>query len=134
MIAKNNIFNIRATATQQWQGQTGARKGFVEFDSADSCIRAWLRLMRTYRVKYRLTTIRTIVARYAPSGENDTWRYIDYVGKTTGIDVDRRLTTPQDYCEVGCSMAFMETGTIVEPKKIYDIMNQSKNFVTFERL
>ena len=47
MIAKNNIFNIRAG--QNWQGRTGVRKGFVEFMNKEYAIRAWLLLMRTYR-------------------------------------------------------------------------------------
>ena len=60
MIAKNNIFNIRAGGAK-WIGMTGTRKGFVEFDNREHAIRAWLVLMRTYRRRYGCKTIRTIV-------------------------------------------------------------------------
>ena len=32
MIAKNNIFNIRK-GPKAWKGETGATKGFVEFEN-----------------------------------------------------------------------------------------------------
>ena len=32
MIAKNNIFNIRKGSGTKWKGETGATKGFVEFE------------------------------------------------------------------------------------------------------
>ena len=47
MIAKNNIFNIRA-GKAQWLGMTGTCKGFVEFETREHGIRAWLVLMRNY--------------------------------------------------------------------------------------
>ena len=60
MIAKNNIFNIRANGSS-WIGMKGTRKGFVEFDTREHGIRAWLVLMRTYRRKYACVTMRSIV-------------------------------------------------------------------------
>ena len=42
MIAKNNIFNIRKGLGAKWQGETGARKGFVEFETREYGIRAWI--------------------------------------------------------------------------------------------
>ena len=71
MIARNNIFNIRANGAK-WVGQIGANKGFAEFDTQEHAIRAWLVLMRTYRKKYGLTTIRGIINRFAPPTENNT--------------------------------------------------------------
>ena len=80
MIAKNNIFNIRAG--QNWQGKTGVRRGFVEFVNKEYAIRAWLILMRTYR-RRGLTTLRQIVTTFAPPKENNTEAYIDFVCKQT---------------------------------------------------
>ena len=77
MIAKNNIFNIRANGAK-WIGQTGANKGFAEFDTQEHAIRAWLVLMRTYRRKHGLTTIRGIINRFAPPSENNTDKYVRY--------------------------------------------------------
>lgn len=53
MIAKNNIFNIRKGLGAKWQGETGARKGFVEFETREYGIRAWIVLMHNYRVKHK---------------------------------------------------------------------------------
>ena len=39
MIAKNNIFNIRK-GPKAWKGETGATKGFVEFETREHGIRA----------------------------------------------------------------------------------------------
>ena len=47
MIAKNNIFNIRANGSS-WIGMKGTRKGFVEFDTREHGIRAWLNLGHTF--------------------------------------------------------------------------------------
>ena len=77
MIAKNNIFNIRA-GRAQWLGMTGTCKGFVEFETREHGIRAWLVLMRNYRRRYGCRTIRQIVTRFAPPSENNTERYIRY--------------------------------------------------------
>ena len=51
MIAKNNIFNIRK-GPKAWKGETGATKGFVEFETREHGIRAWIVLMHNYRVKH----------------------------------------------------------------------------------
>jgi hypothetical protein len=54
MIAKNNIFNIRA-GRAQWLGMTGTCKGFVEFETREHGIRAWLVVRESYyRVAYHV--------------------------------------------------------------------------------
>ena len=40
MIAKNNIFNIRKGSGTKWKGETGATKGFAEFETREHGIRA----------------------------------------------------------------------------------------------
>ena len=65
MIGKNNIFNIRK-GPRAWKGETGANKGFVEFESREYGIRAWIVLMRTYRQKHRCATVRATFAWAAP--------------------------------------------------------------------
>ena len=99
MIAKNNIFNIRANGAK-WVGQTGANKGFAEFDTQEHAIRAWLVLMRTYRKKYGLTTIRGIINRFAP------------------------ITNKATYYVLGQAMARMETGTGLSYDVIASVANK----------
>ena len=121
MIAKNNIFNIRANGAK-WIGQTGANKGFAEFDNREHGIRAWLVLMRTYRKKYDRATIRTIVERFAPPKENDTEKYIRFCEQQTGLGAETRLMFDNDYCLLGKALARMETGSNVIPSEILTVM------------
>ena len=123
MIAKNNIFNIRA-GQAQWLGMTGTRKGFVEFDTREHAIRAWLVLMRNYRRLYGCKTIRQIVTRFAPPVENQTERYIRYCSEGVMLDADCPLPKQEDYAFLGKYMARMETGTAVTANEILEVMNK----------
>ena len=123
MIAKNNIFNIRA-GKAQWLGMTGTRRGFVEFDTQEHGIRAWLVLMRNYRRQYGCKTIRQIVTRFAPSSENNTERYIKFCCQGVMLDADCALTSLTDYAFLGKYMARMETGTAVTANEILEVMNK----------
>ena len=123
MIAKNNIFNIRAG--QNWQGKTGARKGFVEFQSKEYAIRAWLLLMRTYR-RRGCKTIRQIVTTYAPPKENNTEAYIDFVCRQMKYNASYALETDSSYILLGIAMAAMETSTRLHYHEIYNVMQQFK--------
>ena len=123
MIAKNNIFNIRA-GRAQWVGMTGTRKGFVEFDTQEHGIRAWLILMRNYRRRYGCRTIRQIVTRFAPPSENNTERYIRYCCQT--VVLGDRVDISQDimYAMLGVAMARMETGTRLDVSEVREVMKK----------
>ena len=108
MIAKNNIFNIRA-GRAEWQGMTGTRKGFVEFMDQEHAIRAWLVLMRNYRRQYHCDSIRKIVTRFAPPTENNTANYIQFCAKEVGTLADNRLERYTEYAMLAVAMAKMET-------------------------
>ena len=123
MIAKNNIFNIRK-GPKAWKGETGATKGFVEFETREHGIRAWIVLMHNYRVKHRCATVRAIVTRFAPPSENQTLAYIKYCRERVYKSEITWLTTTADYVRLGCAMAKMETGTVLTAQEIYDVMRQ----------
>ena len=123
MLAKNNIFNIRA-GSAKWVGMTGTRKGFVEFDTREHAIRAWLILMRTYRNSYGCRTIRQIVTRFAPPSENDTGLYVKQCASWAGMDADRELTCLTDYAFLGAAMARKETSTVVTPEDVLSVMKK----------
>ena len=124
MIARNNIFNIRQGA--KWKGMTGVRRGFVEFESKKMAMRAWLKLMRTYRWKYGCKTIRQIVTRYAPSNENDTEGYIDYCSRQLDIKPDDVLVFDSEYIQLAASMARMETGEELNTQWANGVMEKFK--------
>ena len=136
MIAKNNIFNIRKGAGPKWQGETGANKGFVEFETREYGIRAWIVLMRTYRLKYRCATVRAIVTRYAPpSDNNNTQAYIKFCQERVYKSETTWLSTTADYVRLGCAMAKMETGTVLTAQDIYDVIRKyNVNFLSNKEL
>ena len=123
MIAKNNIFNIRAG--QNWQGKTGVRRGFVEFVNKEYAIRAWLILMRTYR-RRGLTTLRQIVTTFAPPKENNTEAYIDFVCRQTMYNPGYEIKADSTYILLGIAMAAMETSTKLRYHEIYNVMQTFK--------
>ena len=87
-IRNNNPLNIRRSK-DQWKGLADAQ--------------------------YRLYTIRTIIRRWAPPGENNTEAYIANVSRLTGIDPDEPigipLEKPSRWMMVGIAMAIQENGT-----------------------
>lgn len=85
MIGKNNPFNLRYNARNNWLGQTGETRGFCDFESVEYCIRAVaILIMRSYR-KNNILTISEIINRYAPKIENQTDKYVDYICGRLGV-------------------------------------------------
>ena len=116
-IRNNNPLNIRRSK-DQWKGLADAQtdRAFCQFKSLEYGWRAAFYLLtRTYYHKYRLYTIRTIIRRWAPPGENNTEAYIAYVSRLTGIDPDEPigipLEKPSRWMMVGIAMAIQENGT-----------------------
>ena len=116
-IRNNNPLNIRRSK-DQWKGLADAQtdRAFCQFKSLEYGWRAAFYLLtRTYYHKYRLYTIRTIIRRWAPPGENNTEAYIANVSRLTGIDPDEPigipLEKPSRWMMVGIAMAIQENGT-----------------------
>ena len=103
---------------------TGARKGFVEYDSQEHCIRAWWVLMRTYRRRYGCTTVRQIVTRYAPPSENNTERYIQYCCQTVVLGDGTPIGQDIMYAMLGVAMARMETGVRLDISEVREVMKK----------
>lgn len=122
MIAKNNVFNIRYNRANKWQGQLGHYKGFVEFDSVRSAVRAAAILVfRTYyQLGYR--TVRDILYHYAPPTENDTVLYIRYVCNGCGISADDIPCTDSVRVNMLYYMARFESGKILNKDLIQDVL------------
>jgi hypothetical protein len=92
-IRNNNPGNIRRTETR-WQGERAEVTDtvFEEFETPEDGIRAMAVLLTTYRTRYGLNTIEGIIARWAPSNENDTAAYADAVSRRMGIQLTAPLT------------------------------------------
>ena len=116
-IRNNNPLNIRRSK-DQWQGMSKTQNdpSFCQFETmAYGWRAAFVLLTRTYYHTYRLFTIRNIIRRWAPPGENNTEAYIRNVARLTGIDPDEPLGIPSDkpgrWIALGLAMAMQENGS-----------------------
>lgn len=77
-IRSNNPGNIDRHDTK-WQGMADDQSGdsrFIVFKTPQWGIRAIARLMLTYQNQYALRTVRGLINRWAPPGENNTGAYV----------------------------------------------------------
>ena len=85
-VRNNNPGNIKVSG-DDWQGASGDDGKFVKFDSPEMGARAMAKILNNYQKKYGLKTIKDIVSRWAPSGDNnDPDGYANYVANNIGID------------------------------------------------
>jgi hypothetical protein len=119
-LRNNNPGNIRRTTTR-YRGEVESRDAaFKCFESMPMGYRAMFVLLHTYRVKYGLRTIAEMVARYAPSSENDTQAYIEAVGRISGVGTTEPLDTtePQMMMPVVSAMSRVENGVCAVPAEV----------------
>jgi hypothetical protein len=85
-----NPGNIEHLATNKWLGlKTPPSDGrFCRFRSHQHGIRALALLLQSYQDRHGLRTVRGIVARWAPSTENNTRAYQDAVAKRLAVGLD----------------------------------------------
>ncbi len=96
----NNPGNIDFHSTTKWQGQVGLETGvprprFIKFDTPENGVRAIAKILLNY---YRegFTTIRQMINRWAPPGENDTTAYVDDVAAKVGADPDAAVNLDEE--------------------------------------
>ena len=80
----NNPLNIRFNTANNWNGQIGQNKGFCVFSEKKFGIRTGFKLLKNYNAN-GYNTIEKILHRFAPTTENNTESYINYVCKQTGF-------------------------------------------------
>lgn len=97
-LRNNNPGNVRyLPPSRAWEGQTGDDgAGYGVYSTMRNGVRATGRQLRKYSSE-GLNTIRAIIAKWAPSTENNTLAYVSAVAKELNIssvqpfDVDKRL-------------------------------------------
>lgn len=91
-IRNNNPGNIRH-GKSKWQGMSTGQTdpSFVQFTAPEYGIRALAVLLKNY-IAGGTNTISKVIAKYAPSSENNTAAYIAQVEKNTGIGRNEPLT------------------------------------------
>lgn len=108
-----NPGNIRKSGAT-WQGAIGDDGDFVVFASAFFGLRALGKLLVTYQDKYGLCTVRTIISRWAPPGENNTDAYVGAVCRSTGFGADDwlRLSEPTVLAAMVKAIVRHENGSV----------------------
>lgn len=87
--------------------------------------RALMKTLQTYHNKYDLDNIEGIIARWAPTNENDTMSYINSVSKRLGINSKESLDlehNPKLYLELAKAIAIHENG-----REALDISDETWN-------
>ena len=113
-IRNNNPGNIRLSKTV-WQGQKPppqADPDFVEFISALYGLRALMKVLLTYHLKYGLDTVECIINRFAPPHENATDGYIHSVAKAMNVRRTDKisLTSPPVLIALTRAIVLQENG------------------------
>lgn len=110
-LRNNNPGNIRVSKTK-FRGEVPTDNAFKKFDTIVNGYRAMFILLRNYWRYHALDTISGIINRYAPSCENNTRAYIDYVSSATNIAPDAKIdfNNMMPLVSIVYAMAFMETG------------------------
>ena len=86
-IRNNNPGNIRLSKIQ-WLGQTRLPQqdpDFVEFTAPLFGLRALMKTLLAYYLRYDLDTVQSLINRYAPPHENDTESYARAVAKALRV-------------------------------------------------
>ncbi len=112
-IRNNNPGNLRITK-QRWQGQkeTQDDHDFLAFDSPLMGLRALMKVLLTYQMKYGLDTVESIINRFAPPSENATDNYIYAVAKRMNIRRrdNLRLSNPAVLQQLAKAIVRQENG------------------------
>ena len=126
MINKNNPFNIRYNAANRWIGLSGNHKGFCEFSELLYSIRAAAHIiMVSYRKRGKLC-YQDIIASWAPSFENNTKAYLDFICKTLQVKPDDQPKSVYDFARLLVRIAYYESCFVLDLKYTIYVINHFK--------
>lgn len=125
-IRNNNPLNIRIGNVWVGEVKENTDGEFEQFTSMIYGLRAAIVLLRRYICHYHLNSIAQIVSRWAPSSENNTRLYINFVSERLGIANDVRIDfyDKGTICRLVEAMAYYECGSSIPIdtiEKAYDL-------------
>lgn len=108
-----NPGNIRRSNVCYRGEKDSSDPDFKQFENMAWGFRAIFVLLDTYRVKYGLTTLQTMLNRYAPPVENDTTEYVNFVSARTRIADIATIDTRNEkqMIPIVAAIARMENGS-----------------------
>lgn len=116
-----NPGNIRRSKVRYKGEVTPSRDPqFKEFESVAWGYRAMFVLLDTYRRRYGLHTIRTMISRWAPPSENHTDAYIRFISERVGITPDDDISTldEQTMTALVAAMSQVENGVCADRRQV----------------
>lgn len=119
-IRNNNPGNIKK-GSDKWKGAVDSLNGksdatFVQFSSPEYGIRAFARILRSYK-KAGAVTLDQIITKWAPPSENNTKAYKAAVIKRTGFAA-KRVISEADYPALIAAMIRQENTTQPYPLEL----------------
>ena len=110
-IRNNNPLNIRLSKDNFIGEIKSTDKVFKQFESPEYGYRAAFIIIATY-LSRGLNTLEKIIGRWAPTNENYTEQYVDYVSGYSGIDIHKQLNSKSgwDICKIVEAMSCYENG------------------------
>ena len=114
----NNWLNIRWNEKNNWKGQIGQESGFCIFDTVEHGLRAARIILQGY-IRKGFNTVEKIIGRFAPSVENNTESYINFVCEQTGYVRNEILLSP-NINQILRAMAKIETGNTITDQQMIE--------------
>ncbi|MFA0443029.1 structural protein [Vibrio sp. 10N.286.49.C2] len=112
-IRNNNPLNIRIS-NNAWTGKVtpSQDKAFETFSDHKYGFRAAAKLVRNYQMLYGLNSINEIIGRWAPSHENDTANYSQFVAGQLNVSPNAALNLADNelLARLVHAMSIMEVG------------------------
>lgn len=111
-IRNNNPLNIRIGNVWLGEVQNPTDPHFEQFVSMEYGVRAACVLLRRYIRHYGRKTVPAIIAAWAPSNENNTTRYIDFVCNHAKLAQEQEIefADKNTICNIVEAMAIYENG------------------------
>lgn len=116
-IRNNNPLNLEYLPGQDASASDGR---FGIYPSMEAGVSAAANQLKIYRDKYGLNTVRDIVNRWAPPGENNSGAYSRDVARSMGVDPNAQLNLndPQIMGALIRAMARVENGRDIDPNTV----------------
>lgn len=111
-IRNNNPGNIRRNSIE-WDGMQAIQNDseFVQFKSPEYGFRAMTRILQSYQ-RRGLLSVRDMISTYAPSSENHTGIYIDFVSQYINVSPDQPLDLNETQFDLIKAISIFENGTL----------------------
>ena len=121
-IRNNNPLNLRVG--NNWKGEVAnpSDHTFEQFTEMKWGVRATFVLLRNYIKRHKLNTVRKIISRWAPSNENNTYKYIEVVCQRANLKADEVISF-DNTCQMIAlfqAMCFVENGREIAIADVID--------------